>query len=196
MLSVFQQAAIAIGGEEVGRLGTFDRMFEGIRAELKSQIQQSILSAERNLDDEFAVKLLKALFLVKYVKEFKATPRNLTVLMLDSFDTDLPALRRRVEQALDVLEQQIYVLRRGEEYEYLTDEEKDVEREIANTQVEPVDVQNELSGVVFDRILKDRKIRFPGNDQDFIFARKLDDRLDGRDYELAIHVISLPRAQR
>lgn len=190
MLGVFQQVAMAIGKEQVGRLATFDKMFEGIRAALKSQIQQSILSAERNLDDDFAVRLLKALFLVKYVKEFKATPRNLTVLMLDSFDTDLPALRRRVEQALDVLEQQIYVLRRGEEYEYLTDEEKDVEREIANTQVDLVDVQNELSTVVFDRIVKDRKIRFPGNDQDFTYARKLDDRLDGRDYELAIHVIS------
>lgn len=190
MLGVFQQVAIAIGKDEVGRLGTFDRMFEGIRAALKSQIQQSILSAERNLDDKFAIRLLKALFLVKYVREFKATPHNLTVLMLDSFETDLPALRRRIEGALDSLEQQIYILRRGEEYEYLTDEEKDVEKEIANTTIEITEVQEELAGVIFDRILKDRKIRLPGSDQDYQFSRKLDDQIDGKSYELAIHVVS------
>ena len=48
-------------------------MFEGIRTALKSNVQQSILTAERNLDDVFATRVLKALFLVKYVKPFKAT---------------------------------------------------------------------------------------------------------------------------
>lgn len=35
MLGVFQQVAKAIGNEEVGRLATFDLMFEGIEATLK-----------------------------------------------------------------------------------------------------------------------------------------------------------------
>ena len=164
-------------------------MFEGIRATLKSQIQRSILTAEQHLDDAFAVRLLKALFLTKYVKEFKATPRNLTVLMLDSFDADLPALRKRVEQALDLLEQQTYIQRNGEEYEYLTDEEKDVEQEIKNTEVESDAVAEELGKLIFDSVIKDRKIRYD-NGQDYPFSRRLDDRLQGREYEMGINVIS------
>ena len=190
MLGVFQQVAILIGNHEIGQLATFDLMFEGIRTALKSNIQRAIIQAENHLDGPFAIRLLKTLFLVKYVKEFKPTLRNLCVLMLDGFNQDLPALRKRVEEALSLLEQQTYVQRNGELYEYLTDEEKDVEQEIKNTEVESSDVAAELEKIVFDHVIKQRKIRYDENGQDYPFSRKLDDRLHGREYELAIHVIS------
>lgn len=190
MLGVFQQVAIQIGDHEIGQLATFDLMFEGIRTALKTNIQRAIIQAEKHLDGPFAIRLLKTLFLVKYVKEFKPTLRNLCVLMLDGFNQDLPALRKRVEEALNLLEQQIYVQRNGELHEYLTDEEKDVEQEIKNTEVEASDVAVELEKIVFDHVIKHRKIRYDENGQDYPFSRKLDDRLYGREYELAIHVIS------
>ncbi|WP_039960748.1 BREX system P-loop protein BrxC [endosymbiont of Riftia pachyptila] len=190
MLGVFQQVAIQIGNHEIGQLATFDLMFEGIRTALKSQIQRAIIQAENHLDCPFAIRLLKTLFLVKYIKEFKPTVRNLCVLMLDGFNQDLPALRKQVEEALNLLEQQTYVQRNGEFYEYLTDEEKDVEQEIKNTEVESSDVAAELEKIVFDHVIKHRKIRYDENGQDYPFSRKLDDRLHGREYELAIHVIS------
>jgi hypothetical protein len=190
MLGVFQQVAIQIGNYEIGQLATFDLMFEGIRTALKSNIQRAIIQAENHLDGPFAIRLLKTLFLVKYVKEFKPTVRNLCVLMLDSFNQDFPKLRQRIEEALSLLEQQTYVQRNGELYEYLTDEEKDVEQEIKNTEVESSDVAAELEKIVFDHVIKHRKIRYDENGQDYPFSRKLDDRLHGREYELAIHVIS------
>ncbi len=195
MLGVFQQVAIQIGDHEIGQLATFDLMFEGIRTALKSNIQRAIIQAENHLDGPFAIRLLKTLFLVKYVKEFKPTVRNLCVLMLDGFNQDLPALRKRVEEALSLLEQQTYVQRNGELYEYLTDEEKDVEQEIKNTEVESADVAAELEKIVFDHVIKHRKIRYDASSskdqgQDYPFSRKLDDRLHGREHELAIHVIS------
>ena len=94
MLGVVQQVAKDIGDVEVGTLATFDHMFAGIRASLKSAAQRSIDVAERNLDNQLAIRLLKALFLVKYVESFQATPRNLTVLVYDRFGLDLPALVR------------------------------------------------------------------------------------------------------
>lgn len=195
MLGVFQQVAIQIGDHEIGQLATFDLMFEGIRTALKSNIQRAIIQAENHLDGPFAIRLLKTLFLIKYVKEFKPTLRNLCVLMLDGFNQDLPAIRKRVEEALSLLEQQTYVQRNGELYEYLTDEEKDVEQEIKNTEVESSDVAAELEKIVFDHVIKHRKIRYDATDQktggqDYPFSRKLDDRLHGREHELAINVIS------
>ncbi len=190
MLGVFQQVAVQIGEHEVGQLATFDLMFEGISTALKSNIQRAIQQAKENLDNPFAVHLLKALFLVKYVREFKATPRNLCVLMLDDFGQDLPQLRKEVEEALNLLEQQTYIQRNGELYEYLTDEEKDIEQEIKNTGVESDVVAAELERLIFDHIIKDRKIRYDENGQDYSYSRKLDDRLHGREHELAIHIIS------
>ncbi len=190
MLGVFQQVAIQIGDHETGQLATFDLMFEGIRTALKSQIQRAIIQAENHLGNPFAIRLLKTLFLVKYVKEFKSTIRNLCVLILDSFNQDLPELKKRVEEALNLLDQQTYIQRNGDLYEYLTDEEKDVEQEIKNTEVESSDVAAELEKIIFDHVIKHRKIRYSENGQDYPFTRKLDERLFGREYELCIHVVS------
>lgn len=188
MLGVFQQVAIQISEYEEGQLATFDLMFEGIRSALKSSIQQAILQAERHLRNTFAIQLLKALFLVKYVREFKATQRNLCVLMFDRFNCHITDLRKRVEEGLNLLEQETYIQRHGELYEYLTDEEKDVEQEIKNTEVDKRAVAEELEKLVFDHTLKLKKIR--SNSQDYPFCKKIDDRLYSRECELTIHIIS------
>lgn len=190
MLGVFQQVAMQIGSHDIGQLATFDLMFEGIRTALKSNIQRAILQSEKHLDGPFAIRLLKTLFLVKYVKEFKPTLRNLCVMMLDGFNQDLPQLRKSVEEALLLLEQQTYIQRNGDLYEYLTDEEKDVEEEIKNTDVETTDVAAELEKIVFDHVVKNKKIRYENNGQDYPYSRKLDDRLHGRECELTMHIIS------
>jgi len=190
MLAVFQQVAIHISTQEIGKLATFDLMFEGIRNSLKSQIQRSIIVAENNLGNPFATRVLKALFLVKYVKEFKATVRNLSVLMFDDFDCELIALRKQIEESLNLLEQQTYIERNGEEFAFLTDEEKDIEEEIKNTDVEEADVAEELNKLIYTGIIKNNKIRYEINKQDYQFCRRLDDKLVGREYELAINVIT------
>ena len=190
MLGVFQDVAKMVGDKEIGQLATFDLMFEGLRTALKSTVQTAVNFAEQNLENKFAVQLLKALFLVKYVKEFKSTPRNLCVLMLDSFDKNIGDLQKEVEEGLNLLEQQTLVQRNGDVYEYLTDEEKDVEQEIKNTEVDSRKVADELEKLAFDSVIKQRKIRFEDNGQDFIYSRKLDEKLHGREHELAIHIIS------
>lgn len=189
MLGVFREVAIAIDPEPVGQLATFDHMFEGIRGALKSAIQSAINNAERHLGDPYAVRVLKALFLVKYVKEFKATLRNLSVLMLERFGDDLPAQRKRLEAALNLLEQQTYIQRNGDVYEYLTDEEKDIEEEIKNTEVETADLLKEMETQLFDGVIRQRKIRH-GNGQDYAYTRKMDDRALSREHELAIHIVT------
>lgn len=189
MLGVFREVAIAIDRAPVGQLATFDRMFEGIRGALKGAIQSAINVAERHLGDEYAVRVLKALFLVKYVKEFKATLRNLSVLMLEAFGEDIPAQRKKLEAALNLLEQQTYIQRSGDVYEYLTDEEKDVEEEIKNTEVETADILKELETLLFDGVIKQRKIRY-SNGQDYPYTRKMDDRALSREHELAIHIVT------
>lgn len=190
MLGVFQEVAKALADCPVGGLATFDLMFEGIRTALKSSVQQSIQIAERNLDDPFAVRVLKALFLVKYVKEFKPTVRNINILLLSEFEADQAGQRRKIEDALALLERETYIQRNGEVYEFLTNEEKDVEAEIKVLDVDPAEISKELETLAFDTILKHRKIKHLTTGYEYPFSRRLDDHLLGREYELAINIIS------
>lgn len=190
MLGVFQEVAIRIADLGLGGIAPFDLMFEGIRSALKSSVQQSVQIAERNLGNPFAVQVLKALFLVKYVRAFKPTVGNISILMLERFDEDLVALRKRIEEALGLLEQQTYIQRNGELYEFLTDEEKDVEQEIKNVEVDATEITKEIETLVFDTVVKARKIRHEATGHDYPYARRVDDRLVGRDYELSIDVLT------
>ena len=189
MLGVFQQVAIQIGTKEVGQLATFDLMFEGIRTSLKTNIQSAIINAENNLRSHFAIRVLKALFLLKYVKEFKPSVRNLCVLMTERFDQDVPALRKRVEEALSLLELETYIERNGDLYYFLTDDEKDVEENIKNTDVDG-EVIPELEKLVFNHVIKTTKIQYDDNKQFYSFTKKLDDNVCGRVFELSINVIT------
>jgi energy-coupling factor transporter ATP-binding protein EcfA2 len=190
MLGVFQEVAKSLADRPVGGLATFDLMFEGIRTALKSSVQQSIQIAEKNLDDAFAVRVLKALFLVKYVKEFKPTVRNISILLLSQFEADQVTQRRKIEEALALLERNTYIQRNGEVYEFLTNEEKDVEAEIKALDVDPTEITKELETLAFDTILRHRKIKHAATGYEYSFARKLDDHLLGRDYELSLNIIS------
>ncbi len=190
MLAVFQDVAKQIGGRTMGQLATFDLMFEGMRTAIKANAIRPILTLEKHASDDFAPRLLKSLFLVKYVQGFKATVHNLCILMRESFDQDQRALQKSVEGSLNWLENQSYIQRSGELYEYLTDEEKDVEHEIKATDVDTADLLEKLQELCFDQVLNQRKIRYEENGQDYAYSRKLDGKLYNREQELAVHIIS------
>lgn len=190
MLGVFQEVSKKLKDKEVGGLATFDLMFEGIRTALKSSVQQSIQIAEKNLDDPFAVRVLKSLFLVKYVKGFKPSVRNIGILLLSEFEADQTSQRRKIEEALSRLERETYIQRNGEVYEFLTNEEKDVEAEIKALDIDPSELSKELETLTFDTILRHRKIKHLATNSEYAFTRKLDDHAVGREYELAINLVS------
>jgi hypothetical protein len=190
MLGVFQQVAKIIGDRDVGQLATFDLMFEGIETTLKPFITSSIYTANNNLGNPFAVRVLKALLLVKYIKGFNATPKNLRVLLLEGFDQNATRLLKQIEDALTLLEQQTYIQRNNDVYEYLTDEEKDVEQEIKNTEVDSGEVSKVLEDIFFSGVIRENKMRYDITGQDYPFTKKLDDKIINREQELTIHFVT------
>ena len=95
-----------------------------------------------------------------------------------------------MNSALSLLEQQTYIQRNGECFEFLTNEEKDVEQEIKSVQLDPSEVGKKLQTLIFQSVIIKRKIRHDASGQDFSFAERLDDKLMGRDYELSINAIT------
>ncbi|SFF42732.1 BREX system P-loop protein BrxC [Flavobacterium xueshanense] len=190
MLGVFQQVIQNIEQKKDTAIVSFDMMFDGIRNELRGEIQSSIILAERNLDNNFAKKVLKTLFLVKYYGNFKTNKRNISVLMIDDVNVDLKVHEKHIDEALNLLELQSYVQRNGEVYEFLTDDEKDVEQEIKATDLDDQNITQLLKDLLFDEIIRDNKIKNLENKQDYEFTSKIDGIALGREKELEIEIIT------
>lgn len=198
MLGVVQEVTKQLGQYEIGNVASFDRMFEGIRSALKGAPQRQVQLAEQHLGDDLAARLVKALFLVKYVESFKATARNLTVLVYDRFGLDLPELQERVRQSLALLEQQTYVQRTGDVYSYLTNEEQDIEKEIKSVEVDGSEISDYLfKNLLLANIMKGAgKFRYTKTNQDFPIGYMLDDVAKGQARDLTLHFISAADADQ
>lgn len=193
MLGVVQQVASHLADRPLGTLASFDQMFEGIRASLKAANQRAVLNAENAAASgklsPLAVRLLKALFLVKYVDSFKATARNLTVLVYDRFGTDLIQLGKDVNEALSALEVQTYIQRSGDLYDYLTNEEQKIEQEIKDVDIDNSEVSAKLNKLLAESVVRMTKT-VAKNGQNFPFGYKLDGTPYGKQHELSLHFTS------
>jgi hypothetical protein len=192
MLAIFHEIVKRLGSEQTGAFATFDLMFEGLKSVLRGEFQTSVIKAERTHsgDRPLCVRVLKCLFLLKWVTEFKSTHKNVAILLIDRPDIDIVAHEKAVKEQLNYLESQSYLQRTGEFYEFLTDEEKDVEVEIKNTEIDGRSVPNLLADVLFKDILGDPKIRFDANKHDYVYTRKLDDHVVGKTHDFAINIIT------
>lgn len=147
LLGVCQQIAQELTGDELGTVASFDRFYDGIAAMLKSDVKDNIGRAAQDsrTSDSFTMSVLKVLLLVRYVDSFQAYPRNIAVLLRRSLDQDATDLETRVERALRILSDQVYVQRQADgTFAYMTNEEKEVRREISQIIVESREVADLL----------------------------------------------------
>jgi len=101
----------------------------------------------------------------------------------------LGALRKRIEASLGRLEGETLIARNGDLYFFLTNEERDIGREIKNTQVLSGAEEIELGKLIFEDILNDdRKHTYSATGRDFAFARLCDDHAVGRRVEGSLEV--------
>ena len=190
MLGVFQEVLKRMENTKEQVLVSFDQMFEGIRSTIKGEFQNAIMLAENNLNNPLAVRVLKALFLVKYFSNFKTNVRNISVLMLDSPNVDLQTHEKAIKEALNVLESQTYIQRNGDFYEFLTDDEKDIEQEIKSTEIDSQLVTEFLSSIIYDDIIGDSRIQYSENKQFYEFTRRIDGMLLSKERELEIDILT------
>jgi hypothetical protein len=173
LLDAFQSAAKQVGEAEVGVLVPLYFFYPAIESFLDTAVKKDIDQAsEKASISEFTVNILKTLFLIRYVDVIKSTLDNLVTLCITEVDQDKLALRRQIEQSLIVLEQNLLIARQGDEYIFLTNEEKEIENEIKNTDTEISDETAELGNLIFDEILRrNNNYRYPENKQDFAISR-------------------------
>lgn len=176
ILDAFQSAGKQIAAMKVGILVPAYRFYPSIESFLDTAVKRTIDQAGSNPSLEpFDINLLQVLFLIRYVDEVKGNVDNLVTLCLDEIDTDRIALRRQIEESLQRLEKETLISRSGDNYFFLTNEERDISREIKNVDLNSGDEAKLLGELIFQDLLKDqRKHRYSANKMDFSFNRTCD----------------------
>ena len=132
-LDAFQGAAKQLGTEEIGALVPFYRFYPAVEGFLDTAVKRTIDQAgDNHALDAFDATVLKLLFLIRYIDELPGSVDNLVTLCVDEIDTDKLALRKTIEASLARLEGETLIARNGDLYFFLTNEERDIGREIKN----------------------------------------------------------------
>lgn len=179
MLSGFQEAAQKIQEKDEYALAPFYLFYDTVHTFLDSAIRRVIERCQKAADngdgiEQQDVNVLKLLYLIRYVSEdIPANLDNIVILMADDIRIDKITMRKTVGASLDRLLSQNYIGRSGNTYNFLTDEEQDIQRDIyKNTQVDTSAIVERIGQMIFADIYTTKKYRH--GKYDFAFDQMVD----------------------
>lgn len=179
LLSAFQESAKKNAASEVGILVPFDSFYQTIEQFIDYDIKTVFSNAERRGSlDSFAIRVLQVLFMIKHVKEMPATINRLATMMVESINEDKAALKVKIYEALKILEEETLIQKNGEEYDFLTNAEQDVNKQINGIGHNEGEVQRNILEIVYDKVLDSNKLRYE-NRYDFALNRFVDQESKG-----------------
>lgn len=193
MLDAFQSAAKNIAEKSIGAMVPLYEFYPAIESFLDTIVKRTIDQAKDNPALEpFDGQLLRTLFLVRYVDIIKPNIDNLVTLSIDEVDADRLSIKRKIEGSLQRLEKETLISCNGELYFFLTNEERDVSREIKNVEISGSEETKLLSELIFEDVLRDdNKYRYQPNKTDYGFNRFCDGQAHGRIGEdLTVEVVT------
>lgn len=169
LLDAFQSAAKAVGDNEPGVLVPLYRFYPSIESFLEGVVKSTFENARKNPSlQDFDILVLQTLFLIRYVDEIPGNVDNLITLFVDQIDVSRKTLRDQIEASLQRLEGQTLVSRNGDNFFFLTNEERDISREIKAVDLTAAEEAKALGQFLFDNVLGGmRKLRFADNGNDF-----------------------------
>jgi hypothetical protein len=178
LLDAFQSAAVTNAQRSSTSLVPLYDFFPSIESFLDTAVKRSIDQALENqaLVQPFDVQLLRALFLVRYIPDvLKPNIDNLATLCLTEIDQDKLALKRSIQESLARLERERLVSRNGDLWFFLTNEERDVAREIGHVEISAAERSRFLAELIFSDVFADQtKVRHRDTKADYEFNRWLD----------------------
>ncbi len=177
MLSGFQEAAQKIEDKSEYALAPFYLFYDTVHTFLDSSIRRVIERCQRAADNKDGIEqqdvsVLKLLYLIRYIDDIKANLDNIVILMADDIRVDKIIMRAQVSGSLDRLLSQNYIGRSGDTYNFLTDEEQDIQKEIANTMVDTSTIVGKIAHIIFGEIYYTKKYRY--EKYDFAFDQMVD----------------------
>lgn len=179
LLSAFQESAKKVSNREAGLLVPFDSFYQTIEQFIDYDIKTVFSNAERRAAiDGFALRVLRVLFMIKHVKEMPSTINRIATLMVENVNEDKAELKNKIYAALKCLEEETLIQRNGEEYDFLTNAEQDVNKQINNIPYNEGEVQRSILEIVYDKVLDNNKLIYD-NHHSFLLNRMVDEASKG-----------------
>ena len=177
MLSGFQEATQKIQEKDEYALVPFFRFYDTVHTFLDGSIRRVIERCQRAADngdgiEALDVDVLKLLYLIRYIDDIPANLDNIVILMADDIRMDKITMRETIRDCLNRLMSQNYIGRTGEVYNFLTDEEQDIQREIKSTPVDTASIVDRIGQMIFADIFATKKYRY--GKYDFAFDQMVD----------------------
>lgn len=195
MLSGFQESAKKVRNNDEYSLVPFNCFYDAIHSSLDSPIRRVVERCEKAAEvkdgiEADDVKVLKILYLIRYISDdIKSTLDNIVILMADSIKVDKIILREKVRSSLDRLLKENYIGRSGDTYNFLTDEEQDIQRDIANTLVDTSATVKKIFDIIFGDIYPGKKFRYGGKN-DFFYDQAVDGVESNSGYSMKIKFLT------
>ncbi|MCB4205255.1 BREX system P-loop protein BrxC [Deferribacterales bacterium Es71-Z0220] len=175
MLNAFQQACLMIKNKEIGYISPFYLFYDTIEGFMDSHVLLTIKHAEKNESlDIFDVNLLKLLFLIRYIGQIKPNIDNIVILMLEVIDQDKQALKDKVKNSLLKLEHEVLINKSGDNYYFLTNEERDIKQEIKKIAVDSATKSNFIYEIIFHELYPETKHKYTNYSNDYEITRTVD----------------------
>lgn len=190
LLDAFQSAAKCNSDRETDALVPLYDFYPSIESFIDTGAKLSIDEAPQNPAlESYDILLLKGLFLIRYIPDIvRPSVDNLATLFLSEIDADKLALKRTIAEGLNRLERQRLVNRSGELWYFLTNEERDVAREIGHVDISSAEKSRLLMDLIFEEIFGGQtKVRHRETKSDYEFNRLL----DGTPWRQVNHSLSL-----
>ncbi|MDO5144345.1 MAG: BREX system P-loop protein BrxC [bacterium] len=177
MLSGFQEAVQKIQEQNEYALVPFFRFYDTVHTFLDGSIRRVIERCQKAADNGLGVQpqdvdVLKLLYLVRYVDDVPSNLENIVILMADNIAIEKINAKAAISASLDRLMSQNYIARTGDTYNFLTDEEQDIQREIKNTPVDTSAIVERIGHMIFADIYTAKKYRY--GKYDFPFDQMVD----------------------
>lgn len=199
LLKAFQEAAQLNADENVDNMVTMAEFYPSIRDYLESSITGTIARAQdrsRNQEglEEYDVKVLQVLYLIKGIDEIKSTSNNIATLMVETIYDERQPLEYKIKESLNRLQTAMFIEQHADgSYSFLSDEEQEINREIRVEEYNSAAVKERLGNLFFNVMYRHPKYEYKHNEKTkhFDYNKRFDSYVKGQmNHELTMQVFT------
>ena len=178
LLKSTQETACKYNESSVGAIVPLYAFYDSVEEELDSKNIQTINKTKEKVSlgklEEFDVNVLELLFMLKNLKEVPANIENITTLCISNINDSRDNVKKMIIDSLRRLENETLIQKNNDEYQFLTDEEQEINKAINGYHVQQSEIREFIGDIIYNENYPNR--RFTKNKQNFDIAKFLDEK--------------------
>lgn len=178
LLKSTQEAAIKYNDAIIGTLIPLYAFYDSVEEELDTKNSQTIKRSKEKVSSgvlkEFDINVLELLYMLKNLKEIPANIENITTLCISNINDNRDNVKKMIIDSLRRLENETLIQKNNDEYQFLTDEEQEINKAINGYHIQQSEIREFIGDIIYNENYPNR--RYTKNKQNFDIAKFLDDK--------------------